>query len=166
MPRDRRTKAIEWTRRYLPLELAGWVGELGSAWIAYALTGSLAVAAVVATVGSAVSYYIPAYVNAVRWSWPTLPPGSRRAKLAMSNLLAVRSITVEFGAAEALDSVFLRPVLYYAAPVLLGNVWLGWVVGGFAADAIFYLCTIFCYERFGRWLARPGAVNEPEPVLP
>jgi hypothetical protein len=70
----------------------------------------------------------------------------------LANLLAVRSIAVEFGPAEALDS-FLRPALIYAAPVLLGNVVWGWIVGGFLADVTFYVCTIFSYERFKNSLA-------------
>jgi hypothetical protein len=55
-----RRKLIEWLRRYLPLEIAGWVGELGAAALTYAWTGSLAAAAAAATIGSSVGYYHPA----------------------------------------------------------------------------------------------------------
>ncbi|MGU3499404.1 hypothetical protein [Mycobacterium sp. C31M] len=163
-PRSLRTKAIEWLRRYLPLEIGGWVGELGSAAVAYAATGSLAVAAIAATLGSSVGYYLPAYVNAVRWIWPS----SRRPVL--TNLLALRSLTVEFGIAEVVDTALVRPALIFAAPILLDHVLLGWIVGGVLADIVFYTCTIFSYEKFGRWLARrpqpsPTALD-PEPALP
>ena len=156
----KRRKVLEWTRRYLPCEIAGWVGELSSAGIAYWLTGSLAAAAVAATVGSSVGYYIPAYVNAVRWSVvDRRDPWARRVLTA--NLLAARSLTVEFGIAEVIDSFLVRPVLYYATPVLLGHVLWGWVLGGLGADVVFYAFTIFSYERFGRWLAhRPGQRRE------
>jgi hypothetical protein len=33
--RHARLKALEWLKRYLPLEIAGWVGELGGAGLAY-----------------------------------------------------------------------------------------------------------------------------------
>ena len=39
------SKILEWTRRYLPCELAGWVGELGGAALAYGGAGPYAGAA-------------------------------------------------------------------------------------------------------------------------
>ena len=42
--RTNRQKLMEWVRRYLPNERAGWAGEPG--------------------------YYATAYVNGVRWSYP------------------------------------------------------------------------------------------------
>ncbi len=164
-----RAKVIEWLRRYLPLEIAGWVGELGAAGIAYAATGSLAIAAVAATIGSAIGYYLPAYVNAFRWTFPTVQANTWLGRVALTNLLAVRSLTMEFGIAEASDSALVRPALIFAAPVLLDQVLLGWIVGGFIADVIFYVFTIVSYEKFNRWLARrpePITILEPEPVLP
>ncbi len=53
-----RGKANEWLRRYLPLEIAGWIGELGAAALVYLWTGSLAAAAAAATIGSSVGYYL------------------------------------------------------------------------------------------------------------
>ena len=61
----------------------------------------------------------------------------------------------------------VRPVLIYAAPVVLGNVVLGWIVGGFVADVAFYVFAICSYERFKGMLAvrRPGVKEvEGEPV--
>jgi len=42
------------------------VGELGGAAVAYMATGSLAAAAVTATVGASVGYYATAYISALR----------------------------------------------------------------------------------------------------
>lgn len=50
----RRQKVVEWIRRCLPLEIAGWAGELGSAAATYWLTGSFAAAVVVGTIGASV----------------------------------------------------------------------------------------------------------------
>ncbi len=55
---------MEWVRRYLPLEIARWAGELGFALAAYWLTDSFAAAVVVGTIGASVGYYATAYVNA------------------------------------------------------------------------------------------------------
>lgn len=37
--RTTRQKLMEWVRRYLPCEIAGTIGELGGAAVAYLLTG-------------------------------------------------------------------------------------------------------------------------------
>src|SRR5262245_56627853 len=117
-----RRKLLEWLRRYLPLEIVGWTSQLGAAGLAYVWTGSLAAAAVAATVGSSVGYSLPAYVSAVRWSALEHRDLPRPARVAVSNLLALRSLAVEFGPAELLDSLVVRPMLIYAAPLMLGNV--------------------------------------------
>jgi hypothetical protein len=62
-PRRIREKAVEWVRRYLPNELAGWVGELGGAAATYHLTGSYAAAVIAGTIGASAGYYATAYVN-------------------------------------------------------------------------------------------------------
>ena len=133
----------------------------------YASTGSLAIAAIAATIGSSIGYYLPAYVNAFRWTWPTVEARTVVGRVVLTNLLAVRSLTMEFGIAEVIDSALVRPGLIFAAPVLLDQVLLGWIVGGFLADVVFYVCTIVSYEKFNRWLARrPEPVAILEPVLP
>jgi hypothetical protein len=153
-----RSKIAEWLRRYLPLEIAGWIGELGSAALAYTWTGSLAAAAAAATVGASAGYYLPAYISAVRWSAMAHPGRPWPARIAVSNALALRSLAVEFGAGEVVDSLVLRPVLIYTMPVMMGNVVLGWIVGGVLADLLFYVFAIFSYERFKGLLIirRPG----------
>ena len=67
--RSARQKLMEWVRRYLPCEIAGTVGELGGAALAYLSTGSYAAAAIVATIGASAGYYAAAYFGAVRWAY-------------------------------------------------------------------------------------------------
>ncbi len=150
---QRRDKVAEWTRRYLPLELAGWVGELGGAAAGYLWTGSLAAAALVATLGGLVAYYVPAYVIAVRWSIPENRHRPWWTRTGLAHLLAIRSLAIEFGPAEVIDTLLVRPALIYATPVLLNHVVWGWVLGGFLADVVFYVFTICSYERFNGLLA-------------
>ncbi len=57
-PRTSRQKLTEWVRRYLPYEIAGTVGELGGAAVAYLLTGSMAAAAITATIGASAAYLL------------------------------------------------------------------------------------------------------------
>ena len=138
----------EWVHRYLPCEIAGTVGELGGAAIAYLATGSLAAAAIAATVGASGGYYATAYVSALRWSY-------RDHGALMSSLLALRSVAVEFGPAELVDSVAVRPIAFYVGPLIFDNTIVGWIFGKLVADLAFYLCAIVSYERFNRLLARP-----------
>ena len=134
--RTTRRKVLEWVRRYLPCEITSTVAELGSAAVVYMSTGSWAAAAVVATVFASIGYYATAYVNAVRWSMG-------RARLrSRANLLALRSIAVEFGPAEVIDSLAIRPVTLYLGPVLTGSPVVGLIFGKLAADVGFYGCTI------------------------
>ena len=156
-----RKKIVEWTRRYLPCEIAGWAGELGGAAAIYWLTGSYAAAVVAGTIGASVGYHATAYVNGVRWVSRTLHGRAWPMRALIANFRALRSIAIEFGPAEVIDSVFIRPVALYAGPYLVGNVALGWVLGSLAADVGFYVLAIFSYERFKSLLAvRRPAVEE------
>lgn len=160
--RTTRQKVAEWVRRYLPNELAGWATELGAAWATYQLTGSYAAAVIAATIGASAGYYATAYVNGVRWSYRAQQGRSGPMRFLIANGLAARSIAVEFGPAEAIDSILIRPALLYAGPFLVGNVALGWVLGSFAADVAFYVMAIFSYERFANLLARPASHRTEE----
>ena len=150
-----RTKVMEWVKRYLPCELAGWAGELGSGAAAYWLTGSLGVAVIAGTIGSSVGYYATAYGNSLRWSYRALP-GTPLRRVIVANFRAMRSIAVEFGPAEAIDSIVVRPLALYAGPFVFGSVAVGWIVGSVAADIAFYVLAIFSYERFRDLLVRPA----------
>jgi hypothetical protein len=155
-----RNKLREWVRRYLPCEIAGTVGELGGAAVAYLATGSLAAAAITATVGASAGYYSAAYVSALRWSsgenrgrrWPS--------RLLVSNVLALRSVAVEFGPAELIDSIAVRPVAFYVSPLMFHNTIAGWIFGKLVSDLAFYLCAILSYERFTCLLARTHPRSE------
>ncbi len=152
-PTTRWSKLKEWVRRYLPCEIAGTAAEFGAAGAAYAGTGSLAVAAVAATVGASVGYYAAAYASALRWSYRNQAHRRGARRLAVANLLALRSVAVEFGPAELIDSVAVRPLAFYAGPLMFGDVLAGWVFGKLVSDVAFYACAIFSFERFTALLA-------------
>ena len=151
-----RHKAIEWLRRYAPNELAGWVGELGGAVAVYHLTGSYAAAVIAGTIGASVGYYATAYFNGVRWSYRAQAGRSWPMRVLVANGLALRSIAVEFGPAEAIDSILIRAIALYLGPFVVGNTAVGWIVGSIVADIAFYVMAIFSYERFTELLVRPA----------
>jgi hypothetical protein len=154
-------------RRYLPCEIAGTVGELGGAALAYLATGSLAAAAITATIGASAGYYAAAYVSAVRWSYRCLDDRRWPSRVLVSSLLALRSVAVEFGPAELIDSVAVRPVAYYVGPLIFDNTIAGWIFGKLVSDLAFYVLAIFSYERFKGLLVRAQPTAEEvtgEPV--
>jgi hypothetical protein len=83
------------------------------------------------------------------------------ARVAVANLLALRSIAIEFGPAEVLDSVIVRPLAFYLGPTLFGDLVAGWVIGKLVSDAAFYACAITSYERFTALLAHRQAHRPP-----
>jgi len=167
------SKFKEWLWRYLPCEVAGTTAEFGAAGLAYFATGSLGMAAVAATVGASAGYYAAAFVSALRWSLRDQAHRRGVERIAVANLLALRSVAVEFGPAELIDSIFVRPLAFYVGPTLFGNVLAGWIFGKLVSDVAFYACAIFSYERFKRFLVQRDSStalegetgHEPEPSI-
>ena len=142
-----------WLMRYLPSELAGTALSLLTAWIAYRLSGSLVVAALAGTVGENIGFYGVAVGRSIRDQWrferalgATRPRASVRAALWLSLL--------EFGPAEVVDTFCVRPLLLWAAPMLIGNPLAGWLVGKLGADALFYAMAGVGYLASRRLLHR------------
>lgn len=165
-----RSRIAEWIRRYLPCEIAGTAGEFGAAAAAYAATGSLAAAAVAATIGASGGYYAAAFLTALRWTYRDHHHRTRGARFVVSTLLALRSVAIEFGPAELIDSIAVRPLAFYLGPALFGNVAAGWIFGKLVSDVAFYGCAVFSYERFTALLAHrhpieKGSGHEPAPTV-
>ncbi|HEY5150323.1 MAG TPA: hypothetical protein VIJ23_10960 [Mycobacterium sp.] len=162
-----RRKLAEWVRRYLPCEIAGTVGELGGAGLLFVLTESFAAAAVGGTIGASVGFYAIAFGNAVRMSYAIQTHRRWPVRFAAANGLALRSVAIEFGPAELVDSLAVRPLAYYLGPVLVDTAMLGWIGAKVFSDLAFYACAVFSYERFNRLLALRGEHGEKvddEPV--
>jgi hypothetical protein len=151
---------MEWVRRYLPCEIAGTVGELGGAAIAYLLTGSMAAAAITATIGASAGYYAAAYASAIRWAFGEYHDRPTLSRLCLANMFAFRSVAIEFGPAELIDSVAIRPLAYYFGPMIFDSVAAGWIFGKLVSDIGFYALAIFSYERFNGLLAGCRRTNQ------
>lgn len=59
---------------------------------------------------------------------------------------SIRSIFLEFGLAETVDSLFVRPATMFFTVSNIDNLQLGVFTGKIIADAIFYIPTIISYE--------------------
>ena len=70
-----------------------------------------------------------------------------KAGLIISGLsLRTCALLLEFGVAEALDSLLVRPCLMYYLPRLLGHFSWGIITAKFVADLTFYIPAIIFYE--------------------
>ena len=85
-------------------------------------------------------------------------PRARRALTA--NGLALRSVAIEFGPAEVIDSLLIRPLAFYLGPILFGSMVAGWIFAKLVADVGFYVLAIFSYERFKGLLAVRRVASE------
>jgi hypothetical protein len=131
-------RATAWLRRYLPAELIGTLLALLCAWLAAALTDSPAATALAGTWGENLGFY------GLMLARELTLRGVRRLPTVVCELV------LEFGLAESLDSLLLRPALMYAGMRLAQSPALGIVAGKLAADIVFYIPTIASYELLRR----------------
>lgn len=128
-----RERLWNWSKRYLPLEVAATACALlgGYAAAAWSLNG--AVIAYAATWAENVGFYALAIGRAWRQQGTV---GS-----------ALKAVALEFGPAELLDSVVVRPACMYLFPTLFGHLGVGLIVGKVVADVVFYGLAGLAYER-------------------
>ena len=141
-----RNKTQEWLNRYIPAEVLGTIGALSAAWMVYSHTHSYIVAAASGWVGEGIGFYgyfitIELLLNGRKYQqYPLIKRVSLAVATASTNLL------IEFLPAEILDNFIIRPFAMYIAPQYIHPYPLGFLIGKFSADIIFYAFAIIGYE--------------------
>jgi hypothetical protein len=143
---QRRGRIRLWLRRYAPAEVAAALGAVASAAGADQF-GMPAATAYAATIGSGIAFYAVLLVHDVR------RPGLRTVGSA------ARGLAVEFGPAEVLDTLAVRPGAMLLGPLLLGGVTIGVLAGKVAADVVFYAIATVSYETGRYYSARKTSSN-------
>lgn len=135
----------EWLWRYGPAELLSVLATLAAVALTFSLTRSRVTTALVGTWAGNAAYFGTILFSDVRLARRALHAQGRRysARTLSRNL---RALVVEFGAAEVLDSFFIRPALMYYLPIWTGPLATGTLLAKFAADLTFYLPAILAYE--------------------
>lgn len=77
---------------------------------------------------------------------------SRKKYTFISLLNNIKSIILEFGPAEVIDTFLSRPFMMYIFPKFIGNIQLGIIIGKIAADIICYIMIISSYEFQQRYM--------------
>jgi hypothetical protein len=132
---------MHWVRRYLPAELIGTTATLLAAWLASLYTSNPLVIGVAGAWGEFFGFYGPMFVQELRAERKTgasLTPGRF--------LLVLRNLVTEFGFAEVVDSLLIRPAFIALAvswaPVMAAGV----IAGKLAADISFYAFAVAGYQ--------------------
>ncbi|KQO94453.1 hypothetical protein ASF30_20940 [Leifsonia sp. Leaf264] len=128
-----------WVARYLAPEVLGTAAALLAAWGSFETTGSLAIAAVAGTVAETIGYYALILVRTARGH------AAGNGPLA-TTVLTLRSLLAEFGPAELVDTLLVRPALLWAIPTSMGATPLAWLIAKLASDVVFYAITITSFE--------------------
>ena len=126
-----------WLARYAPAEAAAILGAVLGAGVADRFGASAAATAFAGTIGEGLAFYAVIIVRDLR----ARPPGHDRALVRV-----LRDVSLEFGPAEVLDTVAVRPLAMYLGPLLVGSLTAGVVLGKIVADIVFYTLAILGYE--------------------
>lgn len=138
-------KVREWLRRYIPAEIFATIGALLGAGVIYWITNNAIAAAYAGTIGENIGFY--GFIVSRDLVVSRRHHKKNNKKFGFLGLVKnVRNLLVEFGPAEVLDSLIVRPFAMFIFPIILGNFPLGILVGKLAADVTFYIPTIISYE--------------------
>jgi hypothetical protein len=146
-----------WVGRYGASELLGTIAAVGAASAVKEMTGSTVAAAYAGTMAENTMFYGVMFLReTIRGAHEA---GARGRTYGNADLFRVlHGLLLEFGAAEALDSLLLRPLLMGLGIQFLGPN-LGALLGKLAADLAFYGPVLAIYE----WrLARGEAARQQD----
>lgn len=155
----RRRGILFWMRRYLPAEVAGTALMLGAGLAVTLWTDAAAAVALAALLGEIVGFYAVLAVSV--YLEQRSAARSRRRALARTGMLLI----AEFGAAEVLDTLLIRPIALVAGVWLLGDPVWGLLVGKVVADVVFYAIAAGAFTLTARTGLR-GRPAEREKDIP
>ncbi|HSX29548.1 MAG TPA: hypothetical protein VLE73_03235 [Candidatus Saccharimonadales bacterium] len=145
--RSRFKRAYKWITRYGLAELAGTITALIGFWSIHAATGSLTSAAIAGTAGENIGYYGVMVCREVLAYWRAHHMHVRVTRLWLTAVRSARSLGIEFGPAELIDSLAVRPSLFYIFPLIMPNhVVAAVLIAKLLGDAVFYTIAIVGYK--------------------
>jgi hypothetical protein len=129
----------QWLRRYAPAEIAAVAGAVGGASLAALTWPGGAVSAVGGSVGETIAFYGFMLLRDLRAPGG---PGPWRRRCGRT----LRELAFEFGPAELVDTLAVRPLAMYLGEIALASTIGGVLVGKVAADVVFYGVAILSVE--------------------
>lgn len=146
-----------WVRRYGPPEAVATITAVGATLAVREATGSLVAGAYAGSIAEGVVFY---GIMFLRESLQAAHAAGRRGQdFGNADLLPVaRGLMVEFGLAELLDALLLRPLCLGLGVRYVGG-GLGALLGKLASDVAFYGPVFFFYEWRLKRGERPAAAD-------
>ena len=138
-------KIKELFRRYLPAEIVGTLTAIGAASITHVFSGNPVFIAYIATFGEAIGFFSTIFIQHFFTFSKKRRTGNKQFSLSDISKI-ISHVLLEFGPAEIIDSLVLRPFFMYLFPLLVNNFTMGILLGKIAGDITFYLLVIFSYE--------------------
>ena len=147
-----KSKTQEWLKRYIPAEVLGTTGALIAAWAIYSHTHSYIAAAASGWLGEGIGFYGYFVTTELLLNYRKFQHYSLIKHVSLAVTTASTNLLVEFLPAEVLDNFLVRPFAMYLVPQYIHPYPLGFLVGKFGADIIFYVFAIIGYEARKHWL--------------
>ena len=144
-----KSKLKEWLNRYLIAELISIAFAMIAAFFIDILLHNPIVTALAATWMSNVGFYGAIVFKDIKAKKKL--HGKITLQIYFKTLIG---LIVEFGPAEYLDTVLIRPIALYIFPLLLGSLTWGIFIGIMAANITYYLPVIISYEMKKKYLKK------------
>lgn len=157
-------KVREWAVRFAPAEIVGTIAALVCTWVVREMTGSLAVAAVAGAIGETIGYYLTVIVRSALHYYKKYREQVLSKRLRSTVVYTAGDIVTEFGPPELLDSLIVRPWLFYVMPHHIGHYGLAIFVGKLLSDVVFYALAIILYESKHYLLRRRMALAQERSI--
>lgn len=144
-------KLLTWLKRYLPAEILGTASAVGFPTIVALFSSNNILIAYVGTWGENLGFYGTMIVQEVLQTHKRYHESGRHyGWRAFAKDL--RNIFLEFGVAESLDSLLVRPGLMYLSLAFFDNLQIGILAGKILADVVFYIPTAISFELRRKYL--------------
>ena len=140
-----KAKIKGWVQRFLPAEVVGTIVAIVVSSIAHYYTNNLVIAAYAGSVCETIAFYTTIIIHDALIASKQLKEEGKTLTFR-SFVYLLRNILLDFGLAELMDSLLLRPFCMYIFPIWLRNYPLGILAGKIASDIVFYLPVIISYE--------------------
>jgi len=152
----RRRRLLFWIFRYLPAEVAGTAAMIAAGLLVTFWTTAPLAIALAAVVGESLGFYLVLAVTIYGEQAPQTigAPHGRRWAVRRTLLL----LLAEFGPAELLDSLLIRPAALFLGVLILADPVWGMLAGKIVADLVFYAFAAGAFtftDRAGLRVARP-----------
>ncbi|GAA1997757.1 hypothetical protein [Microbacterium pumilum] len=152
--RSRRRGILFWIVRYLPAEIVGTAAMIVAGLAVTIWTDNPAVVAIAGLLGEIVGFYAVLAVTIYAEQAQVSP--TRRSAIGRSGMLLV----AEFGAAELLDTLLIRPAAMMLGVWLLPDPVWGLLAGKIVADIVFYAIAAGAFTLTDKAGLRDGRKSE------